>query len=174
MSVSISSYVMEHRIYLNTEVAPINIITQEQISRILRISADFEKLHQVIVLTVDVSAYSDRSIHFQQIWFGPQNLRGLRNDVKRLLFSQPAFAIEMLLKESKIRLRGFIRVVELLVGWFVEGWSLNICNRNQPTPLAQATMALREGGVSWCNSWNYLCRLVREWTLGSHLPWCGV
>jgi len=60
--------------YLDTEVTTVNIVAQEQISGLRGISADLEKLHQIIVLSVDVTADGNGGIHFQQIGFRPEDL----------------------------------------------------------------------------------------------------
>lgn len=58
---------------LNTEVASIDVISQEKVSRIRRITANFEQLHQVEVLTVNVTTDCNRRIHLEQVWLFPEN-----------------------------------------------------------------------------------------------------
>lgn len=59
--------------HLDTEIATIDIIAEKEISRIGRIAADLEKLHKIKVLAMNVAAYGDGSIHFEQIRLCPQH-----------------------------------------------------------------------------------------------------
>ena len=53
--------------YLDTEVPTVNIVAQEQVACLCGVSTDFEKLHQVVVLAVNITADCDGSIHLQEV-----------------------------------------------------------------------------------------------------------
>lgn len=56
--------------YLYAEVSPIHVVAEEQIARLGWVAADFEELHQVVVLAVDVAAHCDGCVHFEKIGLG--------------------------------------------------------------------------------------------------------
>src|SRR4051794_13494392 len=85
--------------YLNAEIASVDIITEEEISRLGRIAADLEELHKIIVLSMDVATNSDGSIHLQQVRFGLQDLGAALEDPQRLVLCKSAFAVKMLLQK---------------------------------------------------------------------------
>lgn len=89
---------------LDAEIASVHIITQEQVSSFRGIPTDFEKLHEIKVLAVNISADSDGRIHFQQIWFSLENFCTFVDDPEGLLLGQAAFSAEMLLEECEIGL----------------------------------------------------------------------
>lgn len=60
--------------YLDTEVTTVNVVAQEQVSGLRRVSADLEELHQIVVLSMDVTTDGDGSIHFQQIGLRPEDI----------------------------------------------------------------------------------------------------
>lgn len=59
---------------LNTEVTTVNIIAKEEISRLGRIPTDFEELHKIVVLAVNVSTDGNRGVHLEEIWLGTEQL----------------------------------------------------------------------------------------------------
>jgi hypothetical protein len=63
-----------HSSYLNAEVPTVHIIAQKEVARLGRVATDFEKLHEVVVLAVDVTAHSDGCVHLQQIGLCLQDL----------------------------------------------------------------------------------------------------
>lgn len=48
---------------LDAEIAPIDIIAQEEITSFAGIAANFEQFHEIKVLAMYVSTHSYRSIH---------------------------------------------------------------------------------------------------------------
>lgn len=52
------------RAYLNAEITSVDIITQEQVSRFGRIATDFKQFHQIVILTMNVTAHRDGCVHF--------------------------------------------------------------------------------------------------------------
>ena len=60
--------------YLYTKVAAVDIVSQEEVSRLGRVATDLKQLHQVVVLAVDVTADSDGRVHLQQVGLRPQDL----------------------------------------------------------------------------------------------------
>jgi len=111
---------------LYAEISTINIVSQEQISSFSRVTADLKKLHQIIVLAMNITANCDWCIHFKQVGFGPEKFGTFMNDPKSLLMGQSAFAIEMLLQELNIGFATILRRPELVLRRRVEGWSLDI------------------------------------------------
>jgi hypothetical protein len=69
-----------HISYLNTEVASIHIVAQEEVARLSRIATNFEQLHEIVVLSVDITAHSDGCVHLQQVGLGPQDFCALLDD----------------------------------------------------------------------------------------------
>ena len=113
--------------YLYTKVTTIDIISQEKVSSLLRISSDFKQLHEIIVLAVNVTADSDGRIHLEEIGLLSQYLGALVDNIQRLLLRQAAFAVKVLLQESKVRLLGVFGIIELLVRRLLECRCLYIC-----------------------------------------------
>jgi hypothetical protein len=66
--------------YLNAEVTTVNVVTEEEVACLSRVTANFEQLHEVIVLSVDVSADGDGCVHLQQVWLLAENLRTFLDD----------------------------------------------------------------------------------------------
>src|SRR3989338_5502982 len=54
---------------LHGEETSVNVISEEQILVVLRMTANFKEFHQVIVLTMNVTANHNRSFEFNQIGF---------------------------------------------------------------------------------------------------------
>ena len=59
---------------LNAEVSPIDVVSQEQVSRLCRVTAHFKELHEIVVLPMNITTHSDRRIHLQQIGLRLQDL----------------------------------------------------------------------------------------------------
>lgn len=112
--------------HFNTEITPVHVIAQEEITSLGRVAANFKQLHQVEVLAVDITAHCNGGIHLQEIWLALEHLRAPFYNPQCLLFSQSTFAIEMLLQKLKIRLAGILRGEKLLLAGRVEGWRLDI------------------------------------------------
>jgi hypothetical protein len=66
--------------YLDAEVATIYVVAQEEVARLCRVAADFEQLHEIVVLAVDITTDGDGRIHLQQIRFCLQDLGALLDD----------------------------------------------------------------------------------------------
>jgi hypothetical protein len=60
--------------YLDTEVTTIHIIAQKEVARLGRVATDLKKLHEIVVLAVDVAAHGDGCVHLQQIGLCLQDL----------------------------------------------------------------------------------------------------
>lgn len=63
---------VEHAFY--AKIAPINIVAQEEVSRLSRVATDFKELHQIVVLAVDVAADGDGGVHLKEVGLLAQNL----------------------------------------------------------------------------------------------------
>lgn len=50
---------------LYTEVATVDVVTKEQVSGLGRVAANFEQLHEIVVLAVDVTADGDGGVHLE-------------------------------------------------------------------------------------------------------------
>ena len=116
----------EGHAYLDTEITSVHIIAQEKISRVLGVSSNLKELHQVVILSVHITAHRDRGVHFKQVGLGPEDLGGARKNKQGLLLSKATLAIKVLLQEGEVRLRPIVGVVELLVGGLVESGSLDV------------------------------------------------
>jgi hypothetical protein len=66
--------------YLNTEVAAVHVVAQEEIACLGRVATNFEQLHKIVVLPVNVTTNGDGCVHLQEIWLCPQDLCALLND----------------------------------------------------------------------------------------------
>lgn len=57
---------------LDTEVASVDVVSQEEIASLSGVATNFEKLHQIVVLSVDISADGDGGIHLKKVRLGPK------------------------------------------------------------------------------------------------------
>lgn len=53
--------------HLYTKVAAINVVAQEKIACLCGVATDFEQLHEVVVLAVDITAHSNGCVHLEQV-----------------------------------------------------------------------------------------------------------
>ena len=58
----------------NTEVSSVNVVAKEKVSRLGRVTSNFEELHEIVVLAVNVAAYGDRRVHLKKVGLGSQEL----------------------------------------------------------------------------------------------------
>jgi len=65
---------------LDTEVATVDIVAQEKVSRLGRVAADLEELHEIIVLAVHVATDGYGGVHLQEVGLGTQQLCALPED----------------------------------------------------------------------------------------------
>jgi len=127
LPISVQAYVMRTvRAYLDTEITPIHIVAQEQVARFCRIAPDFEQLHEVVVLPVDVTTHGDGGVHLQQVWLRLEDFGALLEDPQCLLLGQAALAVKVLLEELDVGFCAVMRREELLVGGRVEGRRLDV------------------------------------------------
>jgi hypothetical protein len=117
---------------LNTEVSSVNVISQKQISCFRYISSDLEKLHEIVILTINVSIDSDWRVHLKKIGRLPQDFGALLNDEESLLLGESSFTVKALLQEGQIGLRWVCGILELLV-----------CKRMHCRSLSQSFIASR-------------------------------
>lgn len=59
---------------LDAEIASIDVVSQEKVASLCRVSSDLEQLHQIVVLAVNITTNSDGGIHLQQIGLSSENL----------------------------------------------------------------------------------------------------
>lgn len=112
--------------HLDTEVASVHVVTEEQVSCLCRVSADLKQLHEIVILSMDVTADRNRSIHLQEVWLGAEQLSAGVYDPQRLLFREPPLPVEMLLEKLEIGLgRVLLRPEGVVVGC-VEGGRLHL------------------------------------------------
>lgn len=114
------------RSHLDTEVASIHVVAEEQISCLCGVSADLEQLHEIVILAMDVPADGNGSIHLQEVWLGAEQLRAGVYDPQRLLLREPALSVEMLLEKLEIGLGRVLLRPEGVVVWCVEGGRLHL------------------------------------------------
>lgn len=111
---------------LYAEITSVDVVTKEEISGLGGVTTNFEELHEIVVLSVNVTTDGDGSVHLEKVGLGAQKLGTLLKNPKSLLLGKTTFAVEMLLEELKVGLgMGFI-LEELLVGRLVHGRSLYI------------------------------------------------
>lgn len=51
----------------DAEVSTIHVVSQEQIARLRWVATNFEQLHEIVVLSVNITAHGYGRIHFQQV-----------------------------------------------------------------------------------------------------------
>jgi hypothetical protein len=54
---------------LYTEITSVNIVSQKEISGVGWIATNFKELHEVVVLPMNISTYSDWRVHLQKVGF---------------------------------------------------------------------------------------------------------
>lgn len=112
--------------HLDRKVASVDVVAQEKIPRFGRISSNFEQFHQIVILSVNITAHGNRCIHFKQIRLLPQHLAALFENEQGLFFGKAAFAVKVILQEGDVGLGGILRRVELVVCGRVHGRCLNV------------------------------------------------
>lgn len=63
--------------YLDTEISTVDVVTQEEVARVCRIATDFEQLHQIVILSVNITADGDRGVHLQKVGLSLEHLCAL-------------------------------------------------------------------------------------------------
>lgn len=58
----------------DTKVATVDVVAQEEVSRLGRVASDFEELHQIVVLSMHVTAHGDRGVHLEEVRLGAQEV----------------------------------------------------------------------------------------------------
>ena len=112
---------------LYAEITSVDVVTKEEISGLGGVATNFEKLHEIVVLSVNITTNGDGSVHLQEVGLGAQKLSTLFQNPKSLLLGETTFAVEMLLEELKVGLGLSLILEELFVGRLVHGRSLDIC-----------------------------------------------
>ncbi len=62
---------------LDAEITAVDVVAQEKVPRLGRVTADLKQLHQVVVLAVDVATHGDGGVHLEQVGLGAQDLAAL-------------------------------------------------------------------------------------------------
>ena len=119
-------HIPKRQTYLDAEVAPVDVITQEKVAGICWITANLEKFHEVKILAVHVTTNCDGRIHFQKIRLALQDFGTLFDYEQCLLLGQASFAVEMLFQVLEIWLGAIMRRVEMVLRRRVEGWCLDV------------------------------------------------
>jgi hypothetical protein len=112
---------------LYAEITSVDVVTKEEISGLGGVATNFEKLHEIVVLSVNITTNGDGSVHLQEVGLGAQKLSTLLENPKSLLLGETTFTVEMLLEELKVGLGLSLILEELFVGRLVHGRSLDIC-----------------------------------------------
>lgn len=68
------------RAYLNTEISTVDVVTQEEIACVCRVATNFEQLHQIVVLAMNITADGNGGIHLQKVGLSLENLCTLAQD----------------------------------------------------------------------------------------------
>jgi hypothetical protein len=113
-------------VYLNAKITTINVVSEEEVAGLGRITTDFEQLHQIVVLAMNVAADGDGGVHLEHVGFGAEDLGAFFYDPKRLLFRQTTLTLEMALEKVDIGLGVIERRQELLLGRRDEGRCLDV------------------------------------------------
>jgi len=111
---------------LDTEVTTINVITQKEVSRLGGVATNFKQLHQVVVLSVNVTADGNRCIHLEKVGLGTEELGSFLQDPKSLLFGEATFAVEVSFEKLHIGLLAGIVLEELFIGRLEHGRRLYV------------------------------------------------
>lgn len=120
----------------DAKVSSVNVVAEEEVSRLSRIAADLKQLHQVVVLAVDITADGDGGVHLEKVGLGTQQLGTLSNDPQRLFLGESALAIKVLLEEVDVGLFMGVVFEKLLIRGLEHGRRLDICRRAVPRALA--------------------------------------
>lgn len=52
---------------LDTKVAPVHVVAEEEISGLGGVATNFEKFHKIVVLTMNITANCYRSVHLEKV-----------------------------------------------------------------------------------------------------------
>lgn len=52
---------------LDTKVAPVYVVAEEEISGLGRVTTDFEKFHKIVILTMNITTNCYRSVHLEKV-----------------------------------------------------------------------------------------------------------
>lgn len=64
----------------DTEVATVDIVAQEEVSRLGRVASNFKQLHQIVVLTMHITTHGNRGVHLEKIRLGAKKVCASLND----------------------------------------------------------------------------------------------
>ncbi|TKW51225.1 hypothetical protein CTA1_2028 [Colletotrichum tanaceti] len=112
---------------LDAEVASVDIVAEEKVSRLGGVAPNFEELHQIVVLAVDVTADGDGRIHLEQVGLGAEQFCAGSKNPEGLLLGQAAFTIEVLLEKVDVGLGMGLVLKELFVRGREHGGGLYVC-----------------------------------------------
>lgn len=112
---------------LDGEVATIDVVAEEEIPRLGRVTSNLEQLHQIVVLAVNITANGNGRIHLKKVGLCSQNLRALLDNPYRLLLGESALAVKVLLQKVDVGLFLGIILKKLLIGRLEHGRRLDIC-----------------------------------------------
>lgn len=118
----------EYSTHLNTEISSVHIISQEEVSSVFGIASDFEELHQIEVLPMNITADRDGRIHLQQIRLALEHFCAHLYDPQRLFFGQSTLSIEVLFQELEVGLAAVIWRTELFLCGWTESRRLDVWN----------------------------------------------
>lgn len=117
-----------------TEVTSIDVVAKEEVSGLGGVATNFKKFHKIVILSVDVTANCDGSIHLEKVGLSSQKLSTLLQNPKSLIVGKATLAVEVLLEKLEIGLGVSVILEELLVGRLVHSRSLNVCeNAKDPS-----------------------------------------
>lgn len=114
------------RTHFDAEVASIDVIAEEEIASLGRVTANLEQLHEIKVLAMHIPANGDWRVHFEKIGLTFQDLGALFDDVKRLIFGKTTLAVEVLFQELEVGFAAIMGREELILGGRMKGGRLDI------------------------------------------------
>lgn len=85
--------------YLNTKIASIDIITEEQIARVSRWTTHLEQLHEIVELSVHVTTHRDRCLNIDHRLLEPEELGTFVDDPERYRLLDSALQYEVFLED---------------------------------------------------------------------------
>lgn len=117
---------------LNAEISSIYVVSQKQISCRLWASAFLEELHEVVILTVDVSTDCDGSVDVEDVRFRPEQRCCLVDDPKCMIVFYPTLSEEVVLQKGEVGFGAVWRGEELRIGGYVCGWCEDVLYDSLP------------------------------------------
>ncbi len=119
----------ERNCYLNAEIAPVDVVAEEEVARVGGRPPHLEQLHQVVELAVHVAAHRDRRLHLDHRPLLPQQRAALADDAQRHRLLHAPLQHEVPLEHVDARLA--LAVEHLRARQQVRRRQWHVCKREQ-------------------------------------------